>query len=296
MKDEYDADGYYVGNKAMLIQKKRPLRFDEPYPIFNRISIETTKTCTRACVFCPSSERGPIVETMSDELYGKILKELRELKWVGTVQWFFLNEPLLDKQHLHRIVMLRAASPKSTIHVTTNWDIYHKQPFGKQLERIQMLFDAGVNSLNLNDYSNRGYQKLIEGYSLIDRDCEIRNHTWQRLSPKKRVLSSGPLPRKYQSWTGYYTGPHQANGRGHCARPMRHIVVQWNGIVPVCCAVNPVGAKEYGDINKQSLVEVWNGLAFFEKRLELQDGNRLGECSLCNCKSAYGSIARRVTR
>lgn len=283
------------------LRKLRPIRFGQRYPLFTRVSLETTKTCTRACSFCPSVERGKLVQTMPDELYAKILYELGELQFSGVVQWFFVNEPLIDKNHLVRIAQLRAACRRVTIHVTTNWDVMHKRPDEDQLIEIDSLFAAGVNSLNLNDYDHRGYERIVK---LAGKRFKVPvvNHNWKKLRPTEHVLSCGPLPEKLHSWTGYVSdtvvqslGLRHQTGKSYCPRPMRHIVVMYNGQVPLCCAVNPTGAEILGDVNKQSLVDIWNNRRFFEYRKKLQEGIREEQCKNCDASVAYPHVVRRVS-
>lgn len=283
-------------NNFLNLPKMRPIPYGKEYPLFTRISIETTKTCTRSCWFCPSEQRGKKAETMSDELYTKIVDELAALKFSGVVQWFYLNEPLLDKKHLARIRQLREACPKVTIHLTTNWDTYHKRPELEQVERMKGLFEAGVNSLNLNDYDHRGYDKVVALASKA-LDVKVVDHCWQKIGPRKRLLSCGPLPEKIHTWSGYVSEVKDLksqNGKGKCPRPMRHIVVQYDGRVPLCCAVNSEKTDHIGDVRTKTLVETWNDLPIFKYREKLQRGERSGACEGCTATVAYPHVFRKV--
>lgn len=267
-----------------------PIPFGEPYQMFTRISIETCGMCTRDCWFCPAHEREQKLNPMTTELYDKICRELSELSFDGVVQWFFVNEPLLDRKWRERITQLRAEVPLCTIHVTTNWDTMYKKSQAYQLEMIERLFDAGVNSLNLNDYDNRGYKELVK---LTGRPIE--EHCWKRIGPRKKVLSTSLGPEAegtVHSWSGH--NKSNMGGGGRCARPMRHIVVMWNGQVPLCCAVNPRTCETLGDINLQSLTEVWDSRRMFEYRHNLQQGVRANDCTNCDEKMAFPHIVRKV--
>jgi MoaA/NifB/PqqE/SkfB family radical SAM enzyme len=280
--------------------KDPPVKYGEAYPLFTRISIETTKTCTRSCWFCPSEQRGSIVQTMSDTLYNKILTELHDLNFQGVVQWFFLNEPLIDRNWYARIKALRQACPRVSIHLTTNWDTMHKATYDEQLSTVKRLFDAGVNSLNLNDYDARGYEQIVEH---VVKELRIQKveHCWKKLSPKKRVISNGPLPEQLHNWSGYVDDTKITNhnakkqtGKRFCARPHRHIVVQYDGQVPLCCAVNPSNTSFFGNINMSSLIDVWNTYEMFKYRRMLQDGVRKNICDGCTSKMAFPNVVRKV--
>jgi MoaA/NifB/PqqE/SkfB family radical SAM enzyme len=274
----------------------------DTYPLFTRISIETTKVCTRTCWFCCSENRGKHQETMSDGMYSKIVEELSDLQFDGVCQWFFLNEPLFDKNWEPRIAFLREQVPRCTIHITTNWDTMHRKPRDVQVDTITRLYEAGVNSLNLNDYDNRGYKSLVEDYS-TQSGIPLVHHCWQRIGPRKRVISCGPLPEKLHSWTDYidtgdledHSMPTQG-GKGRCPRPMRHLVVQWDGSVPLCCARDTTrpDTEIYGNVATSTLTEIWNSKGLWEYRRRLQDGERTGQCTGCTAKVAYPHVVRKV--
>jgi MoaA/NifB/PqqE/SkfB family radical SAM enzyme len=233
---------------------------------------------------------------MSDALYAKILAELEEIKFSGTIQWFYVNEPLLDKKWKKRLTALRKACPRATIHVTTNWDTEFKKNVAEQFGTILDLFEAGVNSLNINDYSDRGYQNLVDSVINVHgarKGIETGDHAWKQLGPRKKHLSVGGIPKKIHSWGG--SNDSTMGGKGHCARPARHIVVTWDGQVPICCAANPVTAESLGDVNKSSMMSIWNSRRFFEYRLALQDGVRKWDCAMCDAKVAYAWVFRKVS-
>lgn len=282
----------------LRLPRMRPIQYGgrQPYPLFTRISIETSKTCTRSCWFCPSEQRGKKPVTMSDDMYASILDELRALEFDGVVQWFYLNEPLMDRDYLRRIEMLRVACPRVTIHLTTNWDTMHRKPPEEQIYAMGQLFRVGVNSLNLNDYDARGYARVV-AKAANAHGADLVDHCWKRLSPRKRVISCGPLPEKLHNWSGYVSDTKNLasqTGRGKCPRPMRHVVVQYDGGVPLCCAVNSAHAEMMGSVTTQSLVEIWNSRKMFEYRERLQRGERSGSCAGCNATVAYPHVFRRV--
>lgn len=82
-----------------------PVHGRERYPLFNRISIETLSFCNRSCSFCPlhwsQDERGR--KRMSDELFAKIVEELRSVEFAGVAQMFLLSEPTIDTSMLEKL-------------------------------------------------------------------------------------------------------------------------------------------------------------------------------------------------
>lgn len=297
-------------NCFMNLPKLPPVKFGkDQYPLFTRISIETSKVCNRTCWFCPAEQRGKKQKLMTDQLYSKILHELAALNFDGVVQWFFINEPLMDKRWPERIAALRSQVPRCTIHLTTNWDLMAKRSDDEQVATIKALYEAGVNSFNINDYDEKGYGRIIpiaatELNKWQHTKVTVSNHCWKKIGPRKRVLSCGPLPKTLHTRTGYtklenietfWKGGSQ-RGKKHCPRPFRHIVVQYDGKVPLCCTVDPTNAEVewMADINQVSLVEAWNSKRMWEYRSLLQDGKRAGQCAKCDAKFSFPSIVRRV--
>ena len=66
------------------------LETGEEYPLFNRVSLETSSKCNRRCSFCPVStgRRDFPMTRMSYNLYRKICSQLGNLGFDGVAQMF----------------------------------------------------------------------------------------------------------------------------------------------------------------------------------------------------------------
>lgn len=271
----------------------------EDYPLFTRISLETCGLCNRTCSFCPSYKRERRLNLMPQELYNSICDQLRALEWNGAVQFFYLNEPLLDKRILDLLRQLREACPRCSIHVTSNGEVVRDRDF------LYALFRAGVNILNLNGYTPEAY---AHNKSLCDSLWGLHNieysdtHVWAKVSPRKRILSCSDLtnPTGLHSWQDEEiarTNDMLETKSQRCARPHRHLVIQYDGKIPLCCAQDPMKptASFMGDLTQgDTLVSVWNSYEMFKYRLNLQHGKRVDLCSGCNEKMAFPHIVRKV--
>lgn len=303
------------------VLNQAPVPLGEQYPLFNRISIETSSFCNRKCSFCPVStgRRDPEatggLKYMGYELYDKVVRELHDLKFNGVAQMFLLNEPLLDKRLGTMCQSLRRHCPKVSIYVTTNGDPVRGPGVGVDLaiERLNVLYDAGVNVINLNVYDEgekgaeqaKRYRELV---SEIQRRYEVEYTTnkYRHHAPSKHYISLTDM--RPERLTANAVDSFHLRGMGdvkpgsvpqrHCARPQRHMVVMYDGRVPICCAVDPTDAELpiLGDVNKQSLTEIWNSEAYFKYRYFTQEGRRvLPGCSTCTHKMAYPHVVRQVT-
>jgi len=277
------------------------VRYGEEYPIFNRVTLETSSWCTRKCRFCPSSKRRER-KVMSDSLYYRIIDQLHELDFRGTVQWFLLNEPLLDPDWYRRVRTLREACLKCKIMLTTNGDLLDGA------DGVLKMFAAGVNSVNLNAYDDRdGRLKRYRTWSLeaagIDEDIKIKsNMKWSVEGPRAKYLtvSDRRRPRGLHSWGDAKIAAldcvRSKPRSKYCARPHRHVVVMYDGRVPLCCAVDTSRPdfESMGDLNTQKLTEVWNGEEMFRYRYLLENAVREGQCAGCVETSAYPHVVRGV--
>lgn len=275
-----------------------PVPLGQPYPLFNRVSIETTAYCNRSCSFCPVSHgRRPRQISMDDALYTRIVDELGELEFNGCIQMFLLNEPTLDKKLKDRAFELRTACPKATIYMSTNADTLITP------EDVHEYYDAGFNVINLNVYDTGPdqYSRLYKLYQ--DIDAEPTYNKYRRHSVRKRyVCLTDMRPERTDASTfDMFMNRSEEDRRvskdSYCARPHRHIVARYDGKVPLCCAMDPTSDRVViaGDLNEQSLLDVWNGEVMFKYRWRLQQAMRdLPGCDNCNHKMAYSHVIRRV--
>lgn len=259
------------------------IRIGEDYPLFDRISIETHSQCTRKCSFCPLQFRDRKLKFMSDDLYESILNQLAELKFSGVIQFFYLNEPLMDKERFYKLSLLRLACPDSTIHLTTNGDTL--KDYYSFATEVDKLFEVGVNSLNFNIYddSKKVYFEWVARYYINDKKISTGVHNWKHIFPEKFLsVSDMRNPEHLHNWSGTFDYGSATDLK--CSRPARHLVIQYDGQIPLCCAQDPTRKdfESLGDANTQSLREIWNSEKFFRYRWNLQNKIRIGQCTGCN--------------
>ncbi len=256
--------------------------FGNPYPIFDRISIETLSQCTRSCTFCPLQFRDRKIKFMSDELYQSICNQLKELNFSGVIQFFYLNEPLMDKSRFFKLLTLRESCPDSTIHLTSNGDTI--RDYNQFEKEVKALFHYGVNSLNFNVYdeSKRKYFEWGSRFWKSHPEVDYGSHNWKAIKYKHLSVSDMVNPEHLHNWTGTFDYGEATEMR--CSRPSRHLVIQYDGKIPLCCAQDPTREdfQSFGDANSERLIDIWNNKMFFEYRFNLQNKIRRGQCSGCN--------------
>lgn len=286
------------------------------YPLFTRISIETLSFCNRDCVFCPlhwsQDERGR--KRMTDALYEKIITELGQLEFEGVAQMFLLSEPTIDTSMLVKLQRLRAHCPKVTTYASSNGDLFDKvmqtRGLDAALERIEAFYVAGLTTLNLNIYDEgpdqaARYQTLYA--AIIEKlGARTTDNKYRKQRPRGRFIALTDMRQDVNDGQGLTnvlyikTKAERANitaPKLHCARTQRHLVIEWDGNVPICCAIDVTDKSlpSMGNINTQTLLEVWNGEPMNRYRWFTQQKRReLPGCSTCTHRMAFPAIVRKV--
>lgn len=294
---------------------------EDKYPLFNRISIEPISFCNRSCSFCPVAWNDRGTEHMTDSLYAKIAWELAELKFDGVAQLFLLSEPMIDATLPAKAALLREACPDVSMYISSNGDVLDKiaqtKGMGAALEKLNEYYDAGINVININSYDPGPEQlaryRALEAAAIEKLGLKHTEHKYAHSSRKSRKLCITDMRWDERAESGkakktdlFYIRNAQDRAelertktvvpQTYCARTQRHIVVLFDGKVPICCAIDPNDKSLLvGDINQQSLEEVWNSKVFFQYRYFTQQARRvLPGCNTCTHTMAFPHIVRKV--
>ena len=271
--------------------------------LFNTVSIETSARCDRTCWFCPNATNKRPDEFMSGELLEKLICELGAMDYAGRVELYSYNEPLKDARLGEIIRDLRATVPKCCIMIATNGD------YVKNAQRFQELFDAGLNQLQINVYSNmnrfRKLQKFIESTT-----AEVGN-IYSKQSPKKQFYSIEQKFDRLITPESPKVGRFELSNRSGnvpglqvpleplqrlCTRPFRFMQVNWKGEVVLCCN-DYHGVVICGDANIKTLRNIWEKsrvLQIYRTKLLQKDRGGLPLCAPCSFKG--GSYPHMVTK
>ena len=236
---------------------------------------------------------------MSDKLYSKIVGEASKLD--PPPQTFIpmlTGEPFLDPNIVNRIKEARAALPTTEIHLYTNGSKLTKKLIEQLCEIPNFQLNISANGASVKTRQRltglKDYERVAEIINYVDK-CRIQhtvslvqhpsitreeenafNRTWgQATSP-----SSCRTPYVFQhlNFAGL-TSPLDRNNFNRCIHATSHMTVLWDGRVNLCC-MDPLGRKIFGDLNEQTVSEVW----FSEERqryVKLHEAGRGTECEVC---------------
>lgn len=303
----------------MNLPNEPPVQLDvdgmSDYPLFTRISIETLSFCNRDCHFCPlhwsQQERG--TKRMADTLYAKIVAELGTVDFSGVAQMFLLSEPTIDRSMLAKLSCIRAACPRVTTYASSNGDVFDAtmRKYGLQaaVDQVHTYYRAGLTVLNLNIYDEgpdqaARYGQLFE--ALLTSGVETTDNKYRKHPVKRRFVALTDMRQETNGEQGlvnvlYIKSKDERKlitaPQIHCARTQRHLVIEYDGNVPICCAVDVTDKTlpSMGNVNTQTLLEVWNGEPMNRYRWFTQQKQRvLPGCSTCTHRMAFPAIVRKV--
>ncbi len=260
------------------------------------LQLETTSTCNAKCHFCLYPEAKRWGGLMSMDLYRKIIDEAAEVPQVETIMLQGLGEPLLDSKLEDRIWYASQKNGQWNVAIFTNG--VHLTP-----SRIHALRDAGLTHLTVSLNAVRPEQhKRIMGlkdkFDQVVANCDyaievlpqteihaVANEDFNREDIRAFYFRWGRLGmggRGQCIYEGNWSdkeAKHPFQPNDHCFRATRHIYVLYDGKVSTCC-FDPTGKMVFGDLNHQTLKEVYNGYAYQNFRQDHFD-NKAALYSIC---------------
>jgi len=203
---------------------------------------------------------------MSQELFRKIINELSEMDYMGEITLHRFGEPLLDLRLDEFIRIIKEKCKKARVNLHTNGTLL-------TYKRFKELCDDGVGLFTITQHEN----------SLSDNNLEIFEKATKK-ERKKINFTMGAEIYKINRGGLLESKRFEDNSNLPCFAPRRMFVVNTYGKVVLCC--NDYHSKEImGDLNKESILDVWNSERFKVFRTELAKGNRdiSKICKVCDC-------------
>lgn len=269
------------------------------YPI--EITVELTNWCNLDCVFCPHSKMKREQGFMDIHLFKKIINEASG--FVESIDLDIMGESALHPQIFEMIQYcknsgLRVAlnSNMTKVNLKTakalinsgldilvmSIDAAHKETY-ESIRKGACYEETKRNIENLLRLDAKHLYKVVQMvYCSINKDETkefVRN--WRnkgadfiRVQPyqniEKQNITLNALPSYHRI------------SRKPCVQPWRKIAICWDGTAVLCC--NDYDKFQIiGDINKQSIFDIWNGKCMreFRKKLISQNWEGIDFCKNC---------------
>ena len=281
-------------SKKIILEKEKQKEFTKQN--LDMVEIEIFSFCNRQCWFCPNSfiDRHSKNIFLPEESYLKIINELKEINYDGSITYSRYNEPLYDKIFLKRIKQARESLPNAFLFTHSNGDYINR-------DYLEELADAGLNLIKLQCYlgENESFdiekiikprmekiaQKLHLPY-LINTDNKT-HYEFEFRHPKIAVIIEANDFREIGVNRGDSVKKIRAYKRTEpCISPFYRLYIDYNGSVMPCCQTRHDNPKHQhmimGNINQNSLFEIFTNAKFASLRSHLEKhGRKIYPCNSC---------------
>ncbi|MBA7640568.1 S-adenosyl-L-methionine-dependent 2-deoxy-scyllo-inosamine dehydrogenase [subsurface metagenome] len=256
-------------NKLMNhIERYKHRNFNPHSNLFRMIELQNQTGCNYSCPFCPQNKDGIKLPqgSMDKELYKKIIEELGELRFKGQIRFGPMDESTLDNRLAEFVSIAREQCLQATIVILTN---------GSKLERqlIRNLIDSGTSLIYVSDYTpNHGIISKINTMQLSKQD--LQHFSLRRRSISETLTNrAGNVPESNIPRTPY---------PAFCFYPFEGMAITYNGKAIICCQ-DYLFKEVMGDVQQNTLAEIWCNNKYSRLRKQLLNFNRAGFiCQKCD--------------
>ena len=277
----------------------RETYLDWPY----EISIETFSKCNAHCSFCPYPTLDRIGTKLSDETLNRIIEELKDHPHPFVLSPFKVNEPFLDKRLIPFCRKVEEQVPNAVLRIFTNgsaltprhieevaglkrvmhlWvslnehraDEYHKL-MGLDFERTAGNLDTLHAAVAAGAF---GHEVVVSKVAAEGLDDPVQQEFWGYVNqrwPRFKVHVIKP-----DGWLGDISLGSPEIPDAPCSRWFE-LSITATGKVSLCC-MDSSAAYTIGDVNEQSLFEIYNGKAWRQNRLAMWSRKNVHPCSTCS--------------
>lgn len=287
---------------------------DNPLPI--RLWIELTNVCNLNCVMClsksiPKGERG----FMDFDLYKKVIDEAAD--FVYDIYLHHRGESLLHPDVFKMIKYAKKRNISTRLH--TNATLLNEEKsfllLNSGLDFLSFSFDGYDEETYENIRRGGGFERTLANIvrflkmkknkkknspftvlTVIDFSSKEKGNLTREKKKKKQFLShfnSAPLDalriRRPHNWGGEYRVNEGSLNHGlllrfvPCTFLWYALVIFWDGTV-LPCPQDFFGKLALGNVNQNSLVELWNSKKekFLRENMTRNDYKVLSSCNKCD--------------
>lgn len=233
--------------------------------MFRNVELEINSMCNRKCSYCPNVSQERPLGYMDESLFRKIIADLAEMDFDGSVSYHFYGEPLLDKRLLGLVEY-------TARHVPSCWPVIYSNGDFLTLDLFRRYIQCGRTEFFITQHDNLIPLNLRQ---ILDEATEeekkrIAIHFGKDICVTNR---SGLIPT--QNMIKYPLSTP-------CDWPLSTLVITMDGNVVPCC--NDFFETEVvGNVKNHSLRDVWCDERFERFRRALSKGDRSASKLCMNC-------------
>jgi MoaA/NifB/PqqE/SkfB family radical SAM enzyme len=260
----------------------------------HEVSVETQALCNARCTFCPY----PTIERkgvkMSDALLYRLVDEMAQFKLPFFFSPFKLSEPFLDKRLLPLCESFNEKCPLGVLRLFTNGSALTD----KHIDGVARLKNVAHLWISLNHHDPVEYEKVM-GLD-FDRTAARLDALHARPFPHPVVVSKvgsqsngfveyvqrrwpkfGVCLIKKDAWIDFTEADNPEVPNTPCTR-WWELNITSEGVVTQCCmADGNKGEWQIGDVNEDTLLNVYNSPFWKERRANLMSRRQLDSRSPC---------------
>ena len=254
-------------NFKRLVWARNLLRYGKAdFPLI--VNIENTTVCNRRCSYCPQGSN-PLPEHYMDfNMLHRVIMRLREINFMGVIQWGWMGEPLLDARLPEMVERVKRGLSRFTRqYVYTNGDFL--TPI-----RAPSLLLAGIDRFFVSTHGRIPEDFKKELLQFIPAD-------------NLRIVVADSKAPFLNNRGGAVQLDNPARMMRTCDNGTYKIcpIITWNGDVMLChndyCREYPMG-----NIRDKGLLKIWYDADFTRLRREM----RRGQFDLEICKRCYNPV------
>ena len=270
--------------KKDVVEKN--IQYYKSIPLFSLIEFNIFGACNRSCSFCPVSDTSfykNVYRGIDLKLYEKVLLELKELSYKGTILFSAFSEPLLNKNIFSMIEMTKKKLNASSIEIVSNGDVILKNN-----KILNKLFESGLDVLSISVYDGekefKKFENIIKNFDIknskiiLRRRYKLDGNYGITFSNRAGLVDTNKFKSKNEVKIDVSKLPLQKN----CFYPFYQIVIDYNGDV-LMCAHDWKKEKIVGNVNEKSIFEIWNSKIIQQARKILsRDKRSFKPCMNCD--------------
>ncbi|MCT7539712.1 radical SAM protein [Aliarcobacter cryaerophilus] len=313
MESNIKSNGWLIKDERNYLKDVLPL--DMPLSLL----VEVTRLCNFKCVYCAHAEYSERDNRMlSIELYKKALEGLKKFdRKLRSITFVGMGESLLHKDLPEMIKLSKQVSDKVTL--VTNGSLLNKKNIDKLIDSGIDIIRISLQGLNKEEYKeisqvNINFEKFVENLTYLyknKKQCQIyykipnfslRPEYKDIFGPISDSMVNIPIAPTYQNVNYDKIENIVDNEKGLrsrytvCPQPFYMLGIRVSGEVSPCCETDEA-CISVGNINTESLYDIWHGKKLKNMRLAFLKGNRnqIKHCANCvlpefNNKSEYDDI------
>ena len=253
------------------------------------IQFESSTSCNAKCSFCPRDFSRPKGQ-MSDELFYKIIDEGKKLN-VSKFLPFLNGEPFMFSRIFSWLEYMEKQNIK--VHLYSNCSLLDKEKidFIVSLGCIEYIYCSfnGAKKETYEKIMRLDYEKTKKNINyLLDKakfpvrvGMVLTKETYKEKERFTKMWRGKVKFSPFKNWCGIKHDPLERTGkRISCRQVRQHFTILWDGRVCLCC-FDYDGKVILGDLNKQSIKEIWDSAKLIRDKHNSLDFN-MPLCRECN--------------